>query len=297
MTDTAAGSGCCWPEQEAVWAWMKRHAIELTFEQERDLKDSVSAYRITVQQELERVGKALTAPRVPDGWRDAIGHAIIFVTHYKEVERESAESVLSDLNSLLAAAPAPAVTKIVEYDLSPAMVEGAIRQKLIELGWSPPGAPDRFAQIPLDPSSGKPRVTNEMKSLHIGEYRFSVALGIGVDGEQTEINVTVPWDTCKAIYKGMARTAMATAAPAPDDEPMPMPLFQTTEGEKLAVAEALVNELGDCVAGFMGIVSDSKGVAGYHLNGDVADWDEFEVIDVAAALMSQRDDLRKGGGQ
>ena len=118
-------------------------------------------------------------------------------------------------DALLTTAPVPAVTKIVEYDLSPAMVEGAIRQKLIALGWKPPGAPDGFGQIPLDPCSGKPRVTNEMKSLHIGEYRFSVALGIGVDGEQTDINVTVPWDTCKAIYKGMARTAMVTAVPAP----------------------------------------------------------------------------------
>lgn len=30
------------------------------------------------------------------------------------------------------------LTMTVEYDLSPAMVEGAIRNKMIELGWTPP---------------------------------------------------------------------------------------------------------------------------------------------------------------
>ena len=34
--------------------------------------------------------------------------------------------------------------------------------------------------------------------------------------------------------------------------------------------EALANEV-------RGIMQDSDGVAGYHLNGDVADWDEFEL--------------------
>jgi hypothetical protein len=32
-------------------------------------------------------------------------------------------------------------TKTVEYDLSPAMVESALRDKLVELGWTPPPGP------------------------------------------------------------------------------------------------------------------------------------------------------------
>lgn len=43
----------CWPEQEAVWAWMKRHNIQLTHEQETDLKNSVSAFRIEQGQKFK----------------------------------------------------------------------------------------------------------------------------------------------------------------------------------------------------------------------------------------------------
>lgn len=37
--------------------------------------------------------------------------------------------------------------------------------------------------------------------------------------------------------------------------------------------------------GFISIVSESRGVDGYHLNGNVAEWDEFEeVADAEAAI-------------
>ncbi len=39
-----------WPEQNAVWAWMERHGITLTMEQENDLKEAVSAPRISEQE-------------------------------------------------------------------------------------------------------------------------------------------------------------------------------------------------------------------------------------------------------
>lgn len=39
--------------------------------------------------------------------------------------------------------------------------------------------------------------------------------------------------------------------------------------------------LASALEGMLSIVSDSSGVAGYHLNGDAADWDEFEEINAA----------------
>lgn len=39
------------------------------------------------------------------------------------------------------------------------------------------------------------------------------------------------------------------------------------------------------------IASDSQGVAGYHLNGDVADWDEFEELQAACDAIANA----KGG--
>lgn len=50
------------------------------------------------------------------------------------------------------------------------------------------------------------------------------------------------------------------------------------------------NLLAEALEGFLSIVSDSRGVAGYHLNGDVADWDEFcEVHDAENALAAYRE--------
>ncbi|PTL88580.1 hypothetical protein C6W88_15795 [Halomonas litopenaei] len=52
--------------------------------------------------------------------------------------------------------------------------------------------------------------------------------------------------------------------------------LEQVEAERDALAasyEALANEV-------RGIIQDSDGVAGYHLNGDVADWDEFELGDL-----------------
>ena len=47
--------------------------------------------------------------------------------------------------------------------------------------------------------------------------------------------------------------------------------------------ERLKNALKDILY----IVDDSTGVAGYHLNGDVADWDEFVEIRNANQLISE----------
>lgn len=44
---------------------------------------------------------------------------------------------------------------------------------------------------------------------------------------------------------------------------------------------AISQGLASALEGMLSIVSDSSGVAGYHLNGDVADWDEFEEINAA----------------
>lgn len=38
--------------------------------------------------------------------------------------------------------------------------------------------------------------------------------------------------------------------------------------------------------GMMAIVDDSQGVAGYHLNGEIAEWDEFEEVDAARAAIA-----------
>ena len=46
--------------------------------------------------------------------------------------------------------------------------------------------------------------------------------------------------------------------------------------------------LEEVLSGVLAIVNDSQGVAGYHNNGDIADWDEFEEItEVERALRGE----------
>ena len=37
----------------------------------------------------------------------------------------------------------------------------------------------------------------------------------------------------------------------------------------------------------LAVTEDSQGVAGYHLNGDIAEWDEFEEVSIARELIER----------
>ena len=52
--------------------------------------------------------------------------------------------------------------------------------------------------------------------------------------------------------------------------------------QSLGMVGALVTALD----GLLSITQDSTGVAGYHLNGNVAEWDEFPEVDTAREVLS-----------
>ena len=47
-----------------------------------------------------------------------------------------------------------------------------------------------------------------------------------------------------------------------------------------------VSALVEALEGLLAIVSDSSGVAGYHLNGDIAQWSEFEEVEMAEEALA-----------
>ena len=55
----------------------------------------------------------------------------------------------------------------------------------------------------------------------------------------------------------------------------------------LHVALALCPELGAVARGVVDLVAESRGVEGFHLNGDVAGWDTFAFVAQAEALIEQ----------
>lgn len=78
------------------------------------------------------------------------------------------------------------------------------------------------SRILMDPRNSRPMVTSQMKADCIGEFEFTIqaecgeCIDTGADedcevcqgGIQYERKVTVPWDTCKQIYKRMAESAI-----------------------------------------------------------------------------------------
>lgn len=50
---------------------------------------------------------------------------------------------------------------------------------------------------------------------------------------------------------------------------------------------AAAPELLAALEGLMSIANDSRGVSGYHLNGNIAEWDEFEEIGAAVAAINK----------
>lgn len=50
---------------------------------------------------------------------------------------------------------------------------------------------------------------------------------------------------------------------------------------------AQAEKMKAALEGIIGAVNESRGIAGYHLSGDIAYWDEFEEIDNARVLLAE----------
>ena len=59
--------------------------------------------------------------------------------------------------------------------------------------------------------------------------------------------------------------------------------------EHLIETEGPASDLLAALHGLMELVADTDGIAGYHLNGDIAEWDEFPEVDDA------RDAIERAG--
>ena len=58
--------------------------------------------------------------------------------------------------------------------------------------------------------------------------------------------------------------------------------LQSEENKRLSEDNA---KLREALQGLVAVVGESTGVCGYHLNGDIAEWDEFGEVAVALQLL------------
>lgn len=77
-----------------------------------------------------------------------------------------------------------------------------------------------------------------------------------------------------------------------ESDPTPQPTTKcpgvgcTDQGCPAHYATPDVAKLVEALEGLLSIVSDSSGVAGYHLNGDIAHWGEFEEVEMAEEALA-----------
>lgn len=60
---------------------------------------------------------------------------------------------------------------------------------------------------------------------------------------------------------------------------------------EMSASETMLNveALVEALEGLLGVIDESRGVSGYHLNGEIAEWDEFQAVhDATAALATYR---------
>ena len=57
--------------------------------------------------------------------------------------------------------------------------------------------------------------------------------------------------------------------------------------------DARIKNLENAISGLLNIAEDSGGVTGYHLNGDIAEWEEFEEIAIAKELIGEQQCTKK----
>ncbi len=65
------------------------------------------------------------------------------------------------------------------------------------------------------------------------------------------------------------------------------PIGYTDEHEANANLIVTVPELLEAVEGFLNIVANTRGVYGYHLNGDPAPWSEFDEVYMAVSALKK----------
>lgn len=85
--------------------------------------------------------------------------------------------------------------------------------------------------------------------------------------------------------------ALLTAAQSPADVTLTNEgdIGQVTDSDELAKLRIREDHLEAALTGLLEIVRDSQGVAGYHLNGEVAAWGEFEEVAYAESLVEGGD--------
>ena len=73
--------------------------------------------------------------------------------------------------------------------------------------------------------------------------------------------------------------------------PTPGTAQPATVGPAASPLDEIVRELVGVLEEFLAVVDESRGVIGFHLNGAIAEWDEFSLVAMAHAALAKA----KGG--
>lgn len=145
----------------------------------------------------------------------------------------------------------PTLTVTMRYDLSPSAIEGAIRDKLIEMGWTPPDAAAPKAAPAPAAVAGRLNELEELdllnKLIHLGARAASAHAKSNSDDGHAGTAAYVEWSELRADMGALIRKAYAAPAPAAQGGALDAARYRWLRSCNLAKHPAVRNgfELGD----------------------------------------------------
>lgn len=101
-----------------------------------------------------------------------------------------------------------------------------------------------------------------------------------MDNKTTDKPESVAWEIKKSPFEVYNVDHGALTHHVVSGDVMVTALYAHHESREARIIAA-APDLLEALVGLISITKDSTGVAGYHLNGDTAEWDEFEEVDAA----------------
>lgn len=173
---------------------------------------------------------------------------------------------------------------------------GALMKPCVDKAWG------RFQSAQAAPAAPQPAPVEQTDARDAARWRY-IAWHIGVAWNEQGFTslVRIVSDKHREMLGDMVDRMMAGDWP----EAAPQPAQQyDDEGDALTIAylhghgkgkdsvqpvlsekDALLRQALEALEGFANITNDSQGVKGYHLNGDIAEWDEFDEVDAASSTI------------
>lgn len=152
--------------------------------------------------------------------------------------------------------------------------------------WGKDKAADWEAEVPLFDAQRHKEVGQQLASAESRVASANKELGALQEKHRAYAASRESAERSAELAKGVTRIEAKLATDKQNLAEAEARLLDAQQRAGDAPREGLVHDLARGIGDFAAIMADSDGVVGYHQNGDIARWDEFDLTGVANALQT-----------